>query len=131
MGRLRASVAAVLVSAMGVVGTTLLTAGPANAGGENTTMTCSSETTASFQFVFRCTASDPDGVRTVVVGATSQAVLTCSPGANTSYTFTVPDDNTRHTVSITDCEQPRQRAKFVIRPNGTVVGPTFGPGASV
>jgi len=113
-----------MLSAAGVAGMTVLTAAPASAGGQDTTLTCSPKTTASGQNVLECTATDANGISTIVVSSTSQIATDCGDTART-VTFTVPNDGVKRFVFIVDCANQRERAKFAIRPNGTVVGPTF------
>lgn len=118
--RLRVSIAAVLVSAAGVAGMSALTAAPASAGGQDTTLTCSPKTTASGQNVLDCTATDPNGISTIVVSSTSQIRTDCGDTART-VGFTVPNDQVKRSVFIVDCANQAERAKFTIRPDGSVV----------
>ncbi|MEN3314780.1 MAG: hypothetical protein V7605_1014 [Acidimicrobiaceae bacterium] len=124
MSKLRTSMAALLVSATAVAGMSVLTAGPAVAGGQDTTLSCSPDTTPSGANILRCTATDANGIKTVVVGSTTQVTTDCGDTART-VGFTVPNDGTKRSVFIVDCANQRERAKFTIRPDGSVVGPTF------
>jgi len=72
--------------------------------------------------VLECTATDANGISTIVVSSTSQIATDCGDTART-VTFTVPNDGVKRFVFIVDCANQRERAKFAIRPNGTVVAP--------
>lgn len=117
--------AVLLGSATAVAGMSVLTAAPAVAGGQDTTLSCSPFTTATGTNVLQCTATDGNAIKSIVVGNTGQQIKTdCGDKAHT-VDFTVPDNGTKRSVFIVDCANQRERAKFTIRPDNSVVGPTF------
>ena len=90
-------------------------------------LVCTPGTSGSGSPLARCTVSDPDGIRTVHVGNTDtgQPQAAFSFGcANplTSFNFSLPA-GTRYKVVVTDCNVPRVKTAYVIRPNGTAVRP--------
>lgn len=121
----RLLIGSLVAAALAVAGSTVVGVSPASAGGQDTTLSCSPDTTASGKSVLRCTATDPDGIQTIVSGGTPIVVLDCTPGANTTVNFTVPNDGPKRVVNVNDCEKPRERARFVAHSDGTVTGPTF------
>ncbi|HEX3394726.1 MAG TPA: hypothetical protein VHS52_09375 [Acidimicrobiales bacterium] len=117
--------AALLVSATAVAGVSVLTTGPAVAGGQDTTLSCSPFTTASGDHVLQCTATDQNGIKSIVVGSTGQQIQTDCGDKSHTVTFTIPDNGAKRSIFIVDCANQRERAKFTVRPNGSIVGPTF------
>jgi hypothetical protein len=124
MSKLRISLAALAVSAMGFGGMAVVAATPAGAAGYNTTLTCHKDVTPSGAKVLRCTATDPNGVGSVVSGGVPIFTSDCTAHTPSSFTFTLPRHH-KQVVNVTDCGNIRQRAKFVIRTDNTVHGPTY------
>jgi len=123
--RLRTSMAVLLGSATAVAGMSVLTAAPAVAGGQDTTLTCAPFTTKSGTNVLQCTATDGNGIKSIVVGTTGQNITTVCDDKARTVTFNAPADGIKRSVFIVDCANQRERAKFTIQSNGTVTGPTF------
>ncbi|MEN3314389.1 MAG: hypothetical protein V7605_623 [Acidimicrobiaceae bacterium] len=126
MSKLRASLSALTISAVGVGGLVLWTA-PAGAGipAGTTTLSCVPGTSGSGAPLDVCTLNDPDGIRTVLVNdsAANQrqvgAGFDCSPTPTTSFEFRVPA-NKKYKVFVSDCSTPRIKTTFVIHPDGSV-----------
>jgi len=75
--------------------------------------------------VLRCTATDANGIRSIVVGNTGQQIQTDCGDKSHTIEFTVPHEHIKRNVFIVDCANQRERAKFTIRPDGSVTAPTF------
>lgn len=126
MSKLRASLSALTISAVGVGGLVLWTA-PAGAGIPvgTTTLSCVPGTSGNGAPLDVCTLNDPDGIRTVQVKNSvanqqqTSVAFDCSPTPITSFELRVPA-NTKYKVFVTDCSAPRVKTTFVIHPDGSV-----------
>ena len=131
MNRRRAVVAAAVALPLAATGITAATVAPAAAAAGNTTVTCTViPATPIAEAILDCLIVDPDGIRTIgyvypefpprpdriVLGPPFECG---GEEDNTQYGLgTTPP--TRIKMTVVDCDNPRNRTSFVVRPDGTV-----------
>ena len=123
----RAWLAGALVSAFVVAGLTVVSATPAGAAAGNTTVTCDrDDLPLPFGPVIGCSVNDPDGLRTVRFKNTNTGATLNFPSLgcdvpSRATTFSVHDLRAaRYKIIVLDCDQPKNRTTYVVRPNGSV-----------
>jgi len=130
MVRRRAWVAAAMALPLALTGITAATVAPAGATPGNTTVTCElvPEILPDQAAGINCVIADPDGIRSVgtkfsefgqSVDRLGAGFFDCANDRTTTFGSNFTPRTTAR-FSVTDCENPRSHAYFVVRPNGTV-----------